>query len=151
MDYFNTSEKDKITKKLDEYLQNNPSDAPHFLNVISEALEKYGESVKKQRNGMAQNAILYIMGFVLDSKKLKKLGADNSVTSMIDAMFYCFPNGSPEYHAPIMKEGFKYFQECCLKINILDNENWCDWLRKVKGNEYYEWMGKVLDYKFDEK
>lgn len=139
-----TDEKEKLVKNLESYLFRNISEVTDFMIIISNTLKKYEESVKKQRNGIYENSINFIMSYVLDSKKLKISENARIVPSMIDAMFYCFPYGNPKGSSAIMIEGFKFFQKSCLELDILNHPSWIKWLKETKGEEYYQWMEKVL-------
>ena len=141
-----TDEKEKLIKDLESYLFRNISEVTDFMIIISNTLKKYEESVKRQRNGIYENSINFIMSYILDSKKLKSSKNDYIIPSMIDVMFYCFPYGDPKGNSSIMIEGFKFFQKSCLELDILNDPSWVKWLKETKGEEYYQWMKEVLNY-----
>ena len=150
------NEKQELKDKLEKYLTNNPTDAPEFLSVISNALETYKEQIHKQRSALSQDALNHLYGYVLDSDRFKKLNDDgHHVTSMIDAMFVSFPEGKPTTHSNIEKNAFKFFQQMCINLDMLNTENeeskrWGEWLQRIKGHEYFNWMKKVMAYKFND-
>lgn len=147
MNFIADETKKKLIKQLFDYLKDRPEEATDFLNVITEALKEYRESVKKERNTLAINSIELTISFLgkESNERLHKVGADMYVPLLIDAFYYSLPDprhlsrGSNSF-----KERFKEFKDMCKELSILTDEKWVSWLRDVKGQEYLEWMKKLL-------
>ena len=138
----------KKQELLKNYLSKHPSDAPEFLSIVSEALKNYEESVKKQRNYLASNAILYTMGYTISSKRItdKKMYDSKMIfMSLFDSMFLSFPDPTDLTHASILMDGLDVFVKSCEEENVLTSDSWSNWLKDVAGSEKTKWLTELIE------
>lgn len=138
---FNREE--KLLLQVKEYIKNNPSSSTRFLDVISQGLKDFEESVKKSRDNLASNAISPLLAGLKYNKRFQKFGHE-SVPFLIDAMFYQFPKGMPTLHSQGERDAFIQFRDWCIEDDYITKHR--DWVEQTKGKEYYEWMQKVVSY-----
>lgn len=140
------NQEEKILLQVKEYIKNNPSSSTKFLDVVSQGLREFEESIKKKRDSLASNAILPLLCELKYNKRFQKLGHE-SVPHLIDAMFYQFPKGIPTFHSQGERDAFIQFRDWCIEDDYLTKHR--DWVERVKGKEYYKWMQKVVSYEED--
>jgi hypothetical protein len=147
MNLFAEDIKKKLIKQLHEYLKDRPEEATDFLDVVSQALKDYRESVKKERDTLAINSIGLTISFLgkESNERLHKVGADMYIPLLIDAFYYALPDPRNLNHGSVsFRERFKEFKDKCIEVSILTDEKWVSWLRDIKGKDYLEWMKKLL-------
>ena len=136
--------KEDLLKEVEKYLMAKPEDSPEFLATIGKAMESYKTRVLELRNNQAENAISCSISFLLDSKKFKSL-EETRVCYLIDLLFYIMPTGNIGAHSEAVRKVVAEFRKICKDIDILNNPSWTSWLEQTKGDEYYEWVKKVLE------
>lgn len=127
-------------EELDIFLKRNPQKTKEVFEILSNNIEEYKKSVELNRNGIATSALINIVPFCLESKTFLGSSSIFKIAVLIDAMFYLFPDGRETIHSKFEREVFNIFKTICRDENIL-NDNW---LKEIKGKEYYEWMKKVI-------
>lgn len=137
-----------IKEDLKNYLVSNPSDAPEFLSVVSEALKEFEDNLKKQREGIFSNAVINTMGYVLSSKRITDKRMYDShliLTSLINSIYISFPDPKRLEHAQIMKDGLGVFVKACEEEDVLNSEDWSLWLENYLGDEKTKWLSEIIN------
>lgn len=130
-------EEDKFLKAIEGYVKDNPQQIKPIITILAKSLYEYEEKIKNERNSIAWNGFWFIKPFLFSSAKLKRY--KNKVSILIDMFFFLYPTGKPSQE----DEDFNSFLKLCIYEEYLTKH--IEWLKNIKGEQYYIWLKTAID------
>lgn len=124
--------KEKLVEEIRKHLATQPGDSREILVAVADGLADYEKAKEKERDQLADQAVLTLMTTC-------PLPKDLPLAFLVDAALHQFPTG-PKNHSG----GELAWWDCFLGVAAKATPSDEAWLRSVKGATYVRWWAEVV-------